>query len=269
MTKSTVSEEGCDVVRNLHVARRGHVLYLTIAREERHNALSRATIAEIGETFARHAADETILAAVLRGAGEKSFAAGGDIRDLEAVRTLEEAAGMSTDTRRAFDRIRDFPVPVIAAINGNALGGGAELAAACDLRVGAAHARIGFIQGRMGLTTAWGGGLDLCSIVGFQKALWLTLSGEILNGHDALQAGLLDALAGDGETLEDALERILAPLLSQPRIVLASFKALNRAARLGLGRDELETQETALFGRSWVSDAHWQAVEAFNARRKA
>lgn len=104
---------------NLEIARRGAVLHVTIMREARHNALSRATIAEIADTFARHAGDTGLRAAVLRGAGTRSFAAGGDIRDLEAVRTEAEAAAMSRETRAAFDHIRGFPVPVVAALNGD------------------------------------------------------------------------------------------------------------------------------------------------------
>ena len=84
---------------------------------------------------------------------DKSFAAGGDLKDLDGIRIRDDAATMSRDTRAAFDAIRAFPVPVVAALNGDALGDRAELAVACDFRVAAAHARIGFVQGRPGITT--------------------------------------------------------------------------------------------------------------------
>lgn len=244
------------------------VLSVTLSRPEKHNALSRKAIADIAEVFGLFAPDTTIRAAILTGAGDKSFAAGGDLKDLEAVRTLDEARQMSGETRAAFDEIRRFPAPVVAALNGNAVGGGAELACACDFRVAAPHARIGFVQGKLGITTAWGGGIDICSIVGPQKALWLTLSGTILTPEDALAMGLYDAVSRPDETLRQTAEALLEPLLKQPRQVLASFKQLNRAVRDADARARLEALETDLFAKSWVSDAHWDALDAFNSRRK-
>lgn len=245
------------------------ILVVTLSRPEKHNALSRKAISDISEVFVRFATDTSVRAAILTGAGDKSFAAGGDLRDLESVRTLDQARQMSSETRVAFDAIRRFPAPVVAALNGNAVGGGAELACACDFRVAAPHARIGFVQGRLGITTAWGGGVDLCTIVGHQKALWLTLSGSILTPDEALAAGLYDAVAGPGEGVTEAAAVLLAPLLRQPRQVLASFKELNRAVRDVDARAALEELETDLFAKAWVSDAHWDALDAFNSRRKS
>ena len=127
---------------------RERVLYVTINRVEKHNALAISIIDTIGETFRAAAKDDALVAAVLRGAGEKTFAAGGDLRELAALRTAGEAETMARDAKTAFNAIRDFPVPVIAGLNGNAFGGGAELAVSCDFRVAANHARIGFVQGR-------------------------------------------------------------------------------------------------------------------------
>lgn len=243
------------------------VLYVTLNRPERHNALSRATIAELAEVFALFAQDETLSVAVLTGAGDKSFAAGGDLKDLEAVRTEDDAAAMSRETRAAFDRIRTFPVPVVAALNGTAVGGGAELACACDFRIAALRAKIGFVQSKMGLTTGWGGGLDLAAIVGSQAALRLTLTAEILDPSAALAIGLYDAVAEEG-ALEAAVTIMTDRFRALPRPVLASFKLLNRALRAGADRAALETLETDMFARSWVGQPHWDAVAAFNARRK-
>lgn len=248
---------------------RDGLLTVTLSRPEKHNALSRKAISDLAGAFTLFASDQTVKAAILTGAGDKSFAAGGDLKDLEAVQTLEQAKQMSSETRLAFDAIRTFPAPVVAALNGNAVGGGAELACACDFRVAAAHARIGFVQGRLGITTAWGGGLDLCAIVGYHKALRLTLSGEVLAPADAAAIGLYDAVARENEQLSKIAADLLAPMLKQPRQVLASFKQLNRAVRDADARSRLEQLETDLFAQAWVSDAHWDALEAFNSRRKA
>jgi len=147
------------------------ILRVTINRPEKRNALSRAVLDELGQVFAGHAPDEALRVAVLTAAGSHSFAAGGDLLDLAAVRTREGAAAMATQARTALDAIRRFPVPVVAALNGVALGGGAELAVACDLRIAAAHAGIGFVQGRLNIVTAWGGGIDLMRLLGPARGL--------------------------------------------------------------------------------------------------
>ncbi|MDP6390011.1 MAG: enoyl-CoA hydratase/isomerase family protein [Alphaproteobacteria bacterium] len=236
-------------------------LAVTIDRADKRNALSRAVLAELQEIFERHAADDSICVATLTGAGDKSFAAGGDLRDLATVRTVKEAEIMADQAKAALDAIRSFPVPVVAALNGDALGGGAELAASCDFRVTASHARIGFIQGRLNIATAWGGGIDLARIVGPTAALRLLARSELLSGDEALALGLVDVAAGDGQSLDDCLEAFLAPIMGQAPQVLRAFKALNLGARRGLPRDELMQLETRLFADTWVHQDHWDAAD--------
>ena len=177
------------------VATADGILRVTINRPEKRNALSRAVLDELGQVFAGHAADEALRVAVLTAAGSHSFAAGGDLRDLAAVRTREGAATMATQARSALDAIRRFPVPVVAALNGVALGGGAELAVACDLRIAAAHACIGFVQGRLNIATAWGGGIDLMRLLGPARGLAVLARSEVLGAAQALALGLVDAVA--------------------------------------------------------------------------
>lgn len=269
MASASPAERVAAPAECLEIRRDDRLLTVIIARPEKRNALSRSVVAAIAETFSKSAADESISAVILTGAGDKSFAAGGDLKDLDSVRSMDEAREMSSSIRRAFDTIRNFPVPVVAALNGDAVGGGAELAAACDFRVAAAHSRIGFIQGKLAITTAWGGGIDLCDIVGVQKAMRLTLSGDVLDATRAHEIGLIDAVATGDETVVAAAGTFLAPMLSRPRKVLASFKRLNRAVRSGLPRAELEREETELFAETWTSEEHWAAVAAFHAGRKS
>lgn len=242
------------------------VLRVTIDRPEKRNALSRAVLAELQEVFTAHAADEGLCLAVLRGAGDASFAAGGDLRDLSAVRTEADAARMAEEAKAALHAVRSFPVPVIAALNGDALGGGAELALACDLRVAAAHARIGFVQGRLNISTAWGGGVDLLRLVGTARGLRLLGRGEVLDARAARDAGLVDAVAALGEGLEAALQEFVAPFLVQTPRVLRAFKALAAAVRRGDGREALDALETRLFAATWAHEDHWAAAETLLAR---
>lgn len=251
----------------IKVAVSGARLDVAINRADKRNALSRPALAALRAAFAERACDESIKVAVLTGAGQRSFAAGGDLHDLATVRAVEDAEDMSRQARAALEAIRAFPVPVVAALNGDALGGGAELAVACDLRVAAAHAKIGFVQGRLAITTAWGGGIDLHALVGPSRALALLARSDLLTAQEAQVQGLVDAVAQPDEDLFAVLERMLAPMLRQARQVLVAFKALNRAVRTGAARDELERIETHYFARAWAHEDHWAAADAILARR--
>jgi enoyl-CoA hydratase len=192
-------------------------------------------------------------------AGDRSFAAGGDIKELAGLRTLAEATKMAEDAKRALAAVRDMPVPVVAVLNGDALGGGAELALACDFRVAAAHARIGFIQGRLNISTGWGGGIDLVRRVGPSVALRLMARAELLSAAEALRTGLVDEVAGDGEGLDETVQRFVAPMLVQSPQVLRAFKAVVRT-----GSPEVETR---LFAETWIHDDHWSAVAKLAGRK--
>ncbi|HEY0836735.1 MAG TPA: enoyl-CoA hydratase/isomerase family protein [Azospirillum sp.] len=244
---------------HLRVQRRDGRLDVVLNRPDKRNALSRALLADIRRTFEELAADDTLRVAVLRGAGDKSFAAGGDLKDLEAVRTLPEAEEMAREARAALEAVRQFPVPVVAALNGDALGGGAELASACDFRVAAAHARIGFIQGRLNIATAWGGGVDLMHIVGPTTALRLMSRSDILDMAHAHAVRLVDVVAEDG-VFDAAVDDFVAPILKQAPQVVRAFKALANAHRSGAPRAELYALETERFARTWVHDDHWDAA---------
>ena len=237
------------------------LLRVTLNRPEKHNALSREVLSELRETFEANGGDEALKAAVLTGAGDKYFAAGGDLRDLDGIRTHGAAVEMAEQAKAALDCIRSFPVPVVAALNGNAMGGGAELAMACDFRVAADRARIGFVQGRLNITSAWGGGVDLMRRIGPDRALAMLCRGEMVDCAQARAEGLIDACTEAGEGLESALKAFLEPFLRQAPHVLRGFKALALGARAGLSRRELDKLETELFASTWVHENHWAAAE--------
>jgi enoyl-CoA hydratase len=253
---------------NLAIELRDAVLWVRIDRPKSRNALSRRTLAELGATFAEAAANHHVKAAVISGAGEQAFAAGGDLKELVAVRTEEGAGEIFDLANQAFDRIRRFPVPVVAALNGVALGGGAELAAACDFRIAAAHARIGFIQGRLNISTGFGGGTDLMRLLGPVRGLSLALSAEDLDVHQAQALGLIDEIVQPGETLGQCIDRFLRPVLRLTPEVIRAYKAMALAERLGLTYEERRRIERDWFVNTWVRPEHWQAVEARQTRAK-
>ncbi|QQP90446.1 enoyl-CoA hydratase/isomerase family protein [Skermanella sp. TT6] len=248
--------------------RRDDILHVTLNRPEKRNPLSRTLLEALRRCFEAHADDPTLRVAVLRGAGEKSFAAGGDLKDLGQLRSAEEAGEMADHAKAALDAVRRFPVPVVAALNGDALGGGAELAVACDFRVGARHARIGFVQGRLNIATAWGGGIDLLDLLGPAAGLRLLARSDLLDMESARAVGLVDAVAEADQPLDDAVASFVQPMLRQAPQVLRAFKALAVAHRTGASRSDMERLETRLFAGTWVHDDHWSAVERLNLGRR-
>lgn len=253
---------------HLLVETRDRVLYATLNRPEKHNALSLSLLADLRALFEDQAGDETLLAAVLTGSGDKTFAAGGDLRELAALRSVDEAGQMARDAKAALNAIRTFPVPVIAALNGNTFGGAAELSVACDFRITAAHAKIGFVQGRLAVSTAWGGGPDLLQLLGRAQGLRLMVTGEMVPSGAALAMGLVDKVAGDGESLAEAVEDFLAPMRKQAPQVMRVFKALADAHRRGDSRAAMQEIETEMFVGTWVHDDHWVAAEKVFPSRK-
>jgi enoyl-CoA hydratase len=251
----------------LAVELRDSVLRVCIARPQVHNALSRDALGELAATFTRYAEDESIRAAVLTGAGEKSFAAGGDLKELVHVRSDAEARALYRDGSAALEAVRRFPAPTVAALNGVAVGGGAELALACDFRVAARHAKLGFVQATLGITTGFGGGIDLMQRLGAGRGLLHALVAESLEAGEALRAGLVDAVAREDETLEDCLARFLEPILTRPPQVLRGYKAMALAERLGESLERRQQIQEDAFARTWTHPDHWAAVERRAARK--
>jgi enoyl-CoA hydratase/carnithine racemase len=165
--------------------------------------------------------------------------------------------------------VRNCPVPVIALVNGDAMGGGAELALACDMRVMAAHARIGYMHGRLNVSTGWGGGTDLFDLVGRSRALRMLTRAEMVPAAEALAWGLVDAVAAPGENLDDFSAGFIEPMLRQSPRLLRAFKAQALAARQGTNRDARRESEMQGFVRAWTHDDHWTAVERILARSKS
>lgn len=243
----------------LLVELRGPVLRLTINRPEKRNALSLALLDAIGETLAQHAGDAAIRCAVITAAGDRCFAAGGDLQELDAIRSEADTRAMSRRGRAALDRVRAFPVPVIAALNGHALGGGAELAVACDLRVAAPHAEMGFLQAQLAVTTAWGGGIDLALTIGDRAALRVLATSARLEASRAQDLGLVDWVCAPGQALDACVDQFLAPYLERTRDVLAGVKAVTTAERRRAHAALAQVEEDH-FVRTWTHADHWSAV---------
>ena len=234
------------------------VALITIDRPEVRNAIGFATVDELDKTL-----DEVdtsgAAVVVIRGGGDRAFVSGGDLKELAAVRTHEQAVQMATRVRRVLDRIASSPVPVIAAINGHAMGGGAEVAIAADIRVAADDIKIGFNQVSLGIMPAWGGAERLAQRIGRGRAVLAIATGELYDAAAAQQLGLLDVVvprASFDETWQQLARRMASTAPGTTRAV----KSVVAAAAPGVHPD-LEAAATDAFARLWTADAHWDAVE--------
>ncbi|MCD6674715.1 MAG: enoyl-CoA hydratase/isomerase family protein [Burkholderiaceae bacterium] len=254
--------------RHLGIERRDSVLRVTIDRPEQRNPLSTEVLGELRRAFTEAAADDSLRAAVVTGAGEKSFAAGGDLKEFDRLRGTDDAERLWAHANEALRAVREFPLPVIAALNGVALGGGAELAVACDFRVAARHAAIGFVQGRLNICTGFGGGADLVALVGGQRALSILIRAETMAAEQARSIGLVDEIASEGESLDACVERFLEPIRAHVPQVLRAFKTIASGDRLALTREQREQRERAALVATWVHPDHWQASDRFLSRSK-
>jgi enoyl-CoA hydratase len=243
----------------LLTGRDNDTLRVIINRPDKRNALSLELLDRIGSAFAEHAADPALKCAVLTASGDRCFAAGGDLRELEAVRSEADTLAMSRRARAALERIRRFPVPVVAVLNGHALGGGAELAMACDLRIATAQTELGFLQAQLNVTTAWGGGIDLLAALGSARALQILLEARRIPAAEALQLGLLQRVCTADQTLGDCTASFIAPFLERPVQVLRAFKALALEQRRTL-HEQLAGQEERGFTTTWIHADHWTAA---------
>lgn len=238
------------------------VLRVTIDRPAKRNALSFAVLDALNKAFESHAANDGLILAVLTGAGDKSFAAGGDLHELASLRGADAGRDLARRGYEALDAVRRFPVPVIGALNGDALGGGAELALACDLRIAAAHARIGFLQGRLNIATAWGGGIDLVRTVGPMRAMEILGTSGPLTAEQALECGLING-AATAETPFDAfVDSYLRQFSHQAPQVMRAFKAQVQFDRINPLQSQRVELERSFFAETWAHADHWRASEA-------
>lgn len=246
--------------RRVRVERDGDVALWTIDRTEVRNAFDFATFDALLEVIDQARRDRQLRAVVLTGAGA-TFVSGGDLRELRTATTRADAGRIADQGRRVCDGIAQLRVPVIAALPGPAVGGGAELAVACDLRIADARARLSFKHARMAVTTAWGVMPKLVSMIGPGAAARLLLAGHDVGAAEALQMGLVEAICEEGASVATALAWAREVARGAPRAI-AGLKALLRDA-LAAPRTRQRARERSLFVAAWTDADHKEAVEAF------
>lgn len=236
---------------------------LTVNRPEVRNALGAETVAEIQAALRELAGRNDVGVLILTGAGDKAFVAGADIREL---RQRGKREGLEAINQELFTAVETFPWPVIAAVNGYALGGGCELSLACDIRVAAEEARFGFPETGLGIMPAAGGTQRLPRLVGWGKAKELILTGEIIDAREAARVGLVSQVVPRSDLLATAKAYAEKILSRGPLAVRLAKLALNVSARAGLdaGLEVERLAQTILF----ESKDKQEGMTAFLEKRK-
>jgi enoyl-CoA hydratase len=252
--------------QNLIVAKRDTVACITVNRPDKLNALDDRTMQELDEAFAALAADGGVGGVVLTGAGEKAFVAGADIGEL-ARESPVEGKERSLRGQAVLDRIERLGKPVVAAINGFALGGGCELALACHVRVAADGARLGTPEVKLGLMCGYAGTQRLPRLVGKGRALELLLTGEMVDAQEALRIGLVNRVV-PREKLLDESEALLRKMLANGPLSLR-FTLEAVSAGLEMPLREAQLLEAALFGLLCTTEDMKEGTRAFLEKRPA
>ncbi len=244
----------------------GPIAILTLSRPQQLNALNRQVLQELDETIECVSCSEATRCLIITGSGEKAFVAGADIAEM-ADMDEDQARTFSAFGSGVFCQIESLPMPVIAAVNGLALGGGCELTLCCDITLAAAHAVFSQPEVALGITPGWGGTQRLARRIGASRAKRMIFTGEKVKAPDALAIGLVDEVV-DGAALMDTVRELARKIAAQPRIALAAAKeAINHGCRHGL-EDGLDV-ETGLFSTCFASDEQKQPLRAFlESRRK-
>jgi enoyl-CoA hydratase len=238
---------------------------ITVNRPDKLNALNAIVIAELGDAVTRIETDSAVRGAILTGAGAKAFVAGADIAEL----TEQGAAGGRTRAlvgQQVFRRMERCGKPVIAAVNGFALGGGCELAMACHLRVASEQARFGQPEVKLGIAPGYGGTVRLPRLVGKGRALELLLTGEMIDAQEALRIGLVNRVVPADRLLPEAEAMMRTILTNGPLAVRACLEAVDNG--LDMTVDQALLLEASYFGLLSATEDMREGTQAFIEKRK-
>lgn len=239
---------------------------ITFNRPQALNAMDIATMQMFYDAIDDLETDDTLRVLILTGAGDRAFSSGGDLNDLADKSTEDDARHFITIMGDALLKMERLPVPVIGAINGYALGGGAEIALACDLRIVDEKVRIGMVQMRMGVTPGWGAGQRLMRLVGYSRAMHMLLRSHVMHAPEIQELKLAINIVEKGKALDHAL--VYARHITQcPPETVRGIKQLLQAGSTHPYEEALAI-EREIFPPLWAGDAHIDAVENFLVRQK-
>ena len=251
---------------NLRVEREAGRATITVTRPDKLNALNAATVAELDAAFREVASDDEVRGVILTGEGGKAFVAGADIGELAKMGPVTGIA-VSRQGSDAFRFLERMGKPVIAAVNGYALGGGMELALACHLRVASENARFGLPEVKLGIIPGYGGTVRLPRIVGKGRALEMILTGEMITAQRAYEIGLANSVVPQEQLMEHATRLLGAILKNGPIALRFALEAVDRSMETGI--EEGLGLESHLFGLLASTSDMREGMGAFLEKRAA
>ena len=251
---------------NVRTENRDGILVITIDRPKVLNALNAQTVGEIGQAFDAARDDDSVRCVILTGGGEKAFVAGADINELATMTPISGKA-VAERGQAIFSAIERFPKPVIAAINGFALGGGCELALACHIRIASEKAQLGLPEVSLGIIPGYGGTQRMARLLGKGKALELILTGDRIGAAEAERIGLVNKVV-PAEQLMTAAEEMGRKIASRgPLAVRAAIEAVMSGSEMPFA--EGQTLEATLFGLLASTEDMKEGMGAFLEKRTA
>jgi enoyl-CoA hydratase len=250
---------------SIEVRKEDGIAYITINREDALNAFTTEMILELTDRAKEIAEDESVRVAILTGAGEKAFVAGADIQEM-SEKDHDGAVAFSRRGHKMCDALEAMPQPVIAVINGFALGGGCEIAMACDVRLAAEHAKLGQPEVALGIPPAWGGTQRMPRIIGIGRAKEIIFSGRRLSAQEALDIGLVNGVYPADQVMDEAIKLARTFMENAPRAVAASKKLMNRTMETSISSGNIH--ESKLFAAAFDGEEQSEGMEAFLERRK-
>ncbi|HVE72230.1 MAG TPA: enoyl-CoA hydratase-related protein [Thermoanaerobaculia bacterium] len=253
-------------MHNVRTENKDGVLIITVDRPKVLNALNAQTVAEIGQAFEAARTDDSVRAVILTGAGEKAFVAGADINEL-AQMTPITGKETSEKGQRVFRNIERFTKPVIAAINGFALGGGCELALACHIRIASDKAQLGLPEVTLGIIPGYGGTQRMARLLGKGKALELILTGDRVKADEAERIGLVNRVVPADQLMTVAEEMARTIAKRGPLAVRAAIEAVMSGSEMPF--DEGQILEATLFGLLASTEDMKEGMAAFLEKRAA
>jgi enoyl-CoA hydratase len=252
--------------QNLKFEKREQIAYVTIHRPEKLNALNQAVMGELREAFTQVQDDPEVRVAILTGAGEKAFVAGADIGDLNKNNPVE-AKAYTHKGQAVFDLIENLGKPVIACLNGYALGGGCELAMACSFRLASENAKIGQPEVKLGIIAGYGGSQRLPRLVGKGLALQILLTGEQISAQEAHRIGLVNEVVPQAELISRAEAIAKKIIANAPLAIQYTLEAVNKGMEMSLAEGLF--LEATLFSVACATEDKKEGTSAFLEKRAA
>jgi enoyl-CoA hydratase len=240
-------------------------LIITVNRPDKMNALNKDVIEEMGKVLEEVYSNAEIKSAIITGAGEKAFVAGADISEFQALDATGGSGLAKIGQAKVFDKIENCPKPIIAAVNGFALGGGCELSMSCHFRVASANAKFGQPEVNLGLIPGYGGTQRLTQLVGKGKAMELMMTGDMIGAEEAKALGLINHVFAQEELLAKTKEMLQKIQMKAPFAVAKVIDCVNDAAKCDPNGFELEI---ARFGECFATTDMKEGVKAFLEKRK-